>query len=634
MGCTHETSARLSADLQAFFDASLLVGGDHSEIIPCPAGIGRGHLWLTLHRTGPASAVLRALDVSAPFMHLQMRGEGAQALLELERNQRLIVDGASDFIYILDIKRDELRLSPSAFAHVDLPPAQSLPLDAWVNVIHPDDLSLFQTSIDEVLSGRGDVHDAQYRVRKPGGGYTWVHCRGKCGYNAQGEPEVMAGSIKDITINRSFEEELRRAAHYDALTGLCNRLSFETELASCLQGEGAQGAVLLIDIDDFKNINDLFGHNLGDELLRVIAAALQGMIQYAGTTLYRFGGDEFIIHAPGVNRQTVAAWLERFFRRAREPWALSTGDYYCTMSVGVAFYPDHGMGVEEIFKKADTALFKAKHKGKNAMAVYAEDDELQRHRSYRIEVAMRTSEQQGFAGFQVYYQPIVDGRTQSIIGAEALLRLRLPDGEMVMPGDFIRLAEYLGIILPLGAWVLRQAALQCKAWRAICPGFVMNVNVSSVQCTRGDLYHSVAAALQEAGLPGDALQLEITETVLLDGAQDVMALLGRVRALGVRVALDDFSTGYSSMAVLRKLPVNCIKVDRSFVRDMLTDRYQSTFVRFIVELAHSIDMQACVEGVETQEEWEAVAAVTPDCAQGFLWSQPVPAAQLQAMLRA
>ncbi len=427
-------------------------------------------------------------------------------------------------------------------------------------------------------------------------------------------------------------EENRILAYYDSLTGLPNRLLFMEHLKQSLrraQRDGHRVAICLLDLDEFKQINDTLGHNLGDQLLKVIAQRLTDRLRSG--TVARIGGDEFafcLTDFSGVD--SPARVTQGLLSEITRPYTLGEQEVFITASVGIAIYPADGHALETIVKNADTAMYHAKREGRNNYQFYTPSMNATAVQRLAMETALRKAIE--LDQLRAFYQPLVDIQTREILGAEALLRWVHPEFGMVPPSEFIPLAEESGLIIDIGEWVLREACAQAKAWHDCGHQlFSISVNVSSRQFKDGAFLDTVSRALSDTGLSPQTLTLELTESLLLD-VEAVTVTLGRLRGLGVKIAIDDFGTGFSSLGYLKHFPLDALKIDQMFVQNLATDSADSAITDTIITLAHSLKLQVVAEGVETEEQLAHLRQSDCDTAQGYLFSEPVPADGFEKLL--
>lgn len=439
---------------------------------------------------------------------------------------------------------------------------------------------------------------------------------------------VLLCTIYDVTDKKLYQQKIEKQANNDFLTGLYNRMRCEHDLERyILQTKefGGEGALLYIDLDDFKHINDGLGHQYGDVLLKNISDRLKS-IPGVENNCYRMGGDEFIIILAHHNIMMLQQILEEIKTLFVRPWMLKGADYYCTMSMGVVRFPKDGDTVEELIKKADIAMYEAKRSGKNRIAFYDDNVESTSFKRLDLEKNMRNATKNACEEFEVCYQPIIDITKPGnpCVGAEALLRWNSDELGMISPTEFIPLAEYLGLINPIGEYVLKEACRSCKYWNDMGqPEYKVNVNLSVVQLLQNDIVDTVQSVIRETGIFPENLTLEVTESLAINDMTRMKQILADIRSLGVKVALDDFGTGYSSLNYIREMPLDVIKIDRCFVIDIGRDEFQTAFVKMVAELASAIGVKICVEGVETEEQYEAVKDTKIQLIQGFYFGKPM-----------
>ncbi len=442
-------------------------------------------------------------------------------------------------------------------------------------------------------------------------------------------------SLYDVTDKKVYQKKIEQQAYTDFLTGLYNRMCCERDLARKIDEAKKRdtiGAVLYLDLDDFKHINDGLGHQFGDALLKSISGSFQ-RIRGIENTCYRVGGDEFvIIVSPAYYNELerIISDIKKVFSR---PWYLKDGEYYCTMSMGIVEFPEEGDSVQDLIRKSDIAMYEAKRGGKNRICRYAEGEDKQSGRRLEMEKNMRDATVSGYDEFEVYYQPIIDIQKDGTpcTGAEALIRWNSSSLGFIPPNEFIPLAEYLGLINPIGNHVLKSACMACKSWNDNGhPNYKVNVNLSVVQLLQPDIVESIAVALEETGINPRNLTLEVTESLAINDMERMIEILGSIKKLGVRIALDDFGTGYSSLNHIREIPFDVIKVDRSFIKDLDEDTYSQSFVKMISELASTIGVSICVEGIERKEQYKVLEGMKVRLVQGYYFDRPMPRKDFEA----
>lgn len=446
----------------------------------------------------------------------------------------------------------------------------------------------------------------------------------------------MAAHLAGIAIERrQSEERIQFMAHHDALTGLPNRAMFDERVASALEQARLTGqwvALAFLDLDNFKLINDTLGHHAGDELLRVVAGRMLACVRKSDM-IVRVGGDEFIILLNGLppENAVVLSRLEAIRAAIGAPVVLAGRSLQVNCSMGVVCYPEHGEIATELLANADSAMYRAKEVGRNNLQVFDAQMAAKAHESLRRHEELRDAVVRG--EFVLHYQPQMNLKTGRIFAAESLLRWQHPERGMISPGEFIPLAEETGLIVPIGEWVLNEACRQNKAWQdAGLPPIVVSVNVSARQFKERNWVSKVAEALEESGLDACHLELELTESLIMQDVASAVATMHELEALGVHLAIDDFGTGYSSLSALKSFPVRRLKIDRSFVQDIPGDADDRAITGAIISLAQKLQMQVIAEGVETQAQVDFLAASGCDDIQGYFISRPVAAAAFVSFL--
>jgi diguanylate cyclase (GGDEF)-like protein/PAS domain S-box-containing protein len=445
-------------------------------------------------------------------------------------------------------------------------------------------------------------------------------------YGEPGQARIYL-SVRDITERKRAERQIHFLAYHDPLTGLPNRRMFYERLEQAIgeaKAGGTRVAVMMIDLDHFKVINDSLGHDMGDALLRLVAGQLADMVGGAGLVA-RIGGDEFTIMLTGGEAGEAAGRLaERIVDKLRQPFTVAGHDLFATASVGISRYPEDGVDIGELVKKADTAMYRAKQQGRNRMETYSGTMEEVVRERLAIGSRLRLS-LDSMAGFYLLYQPQLDLKSGRLIGAEALIRWTLPDIGSVPPGMFIPLAEEFGMIAPIGEWVLREACRQLKAWSdRFAGGWHLSVNLSVKQLQQPGFVAGVDRIVAESGVDPGRLCFEITETAALLNLESCAQILNELRARGIRIALDDFGTGYSSLLLLKSLPLSIVKIDRSFTHDLLASSATASIVSGIIAMSKGLGMSVIAEGIETEEQLEALGRLGCEGYQGYYESRPLP----------
>jgi len=437
--------------------------------------------------------------------------------------------------------------------------------------------------------------------------------------------KVVQSIARDITDRKRAEETIRRQAYYDVLTNLPNRMLFKDRLEQAMKHAHRNKQILgviVLDLDRFKNINETLGHLLGDKLLVAVSERLLGVLNES-ETIARFGGDEFTLLLPQVTSIDEATQhAQKIIELLAAPFKLNNHELHVTTSIGVAFYPEDGENSEILLKNAETAMYRAKEQGRNNFQLYASVMNVSAFKQLLMENSLRRALEK--EEFVVYYQPQIDIRTHKIIGAEALVRWQHPDLGLVFPTEFIGLAEETGLIVPIGEWVIRKVCTQSKKWHEA--GYdkpCISVNLSARQFQQRNLVGTIAQILQETGLDPQYLGLEITESIAMKNADFTIAAMMEFKKMKIHLSLDDFGTGYSSLSYLKRFPLETLKIDRSFVRDITTDPNDAAIVTAVVALAHSLKLSVVAEGVETEGQLSFLKSHDCDHVQGYIFSHPL-----------
>ncbi|WP_455928537.1 phosphodiesterase DibA [Pseudomonas fluorescens] len=489
--------------------------------------------------------------------------------------------------------------------------------------------SSFYQQMFQTLERTGEWSGEIWNRRKSGEIYPqWQTIR--VIHNDQGQVSHYVAVFSDISAIKDSEHELAHLAHHDPLTDLPNRLLFtdraEQALASA-QVHKRGCALLLMDLDHFKIINDSLGHNVGDQLLKAVGERLKGLFG-PGVTLARLGGDEFAVLAESCPQVVQAAALaQRMLDAMKEPFVFDGNQLFISASIGISLFPSDALSAEQLLRNADSALFKAKSAGREGYALYTE--ELTAHAQHRVEIASELRRALDQQELRVYYQPVHDLQDSRLVGVEALVRWQHPERGLVPPGEFIPIAERTGLIADIDAWVMDQACRQMGQWLADgAPLSFIAVNVSSRLFARRELYEQVAQVLHTTGLDPAYLELEVTESAVMEDPEVALEQLHRLRELGLRLAIDDFGTGYSSLLRLKRLPVQKLKIDQGFVAGLPWDEDDAAIVRVVIALAKSMGMQVHAEGIEQVEQARFLLEQECDLGQGYWFGRPVPAKEM------
>ena len=551
-----------------------------------------------------------------------------------EQRYRLAMDASNDAIWEVDLTTDELSFSAQWLNRFGLPTNEKFPRKLWLSRIHPDDRFRVEAALGHHLEKKAAQYDLEYRARSENGDYVWLHARGKLLYDDADQPTRVIGALTDISDRKQRDEQIYRMAYYDQLTSLPNRRRLEQLLDEKGLPHNSEGALLFIDLDNFKLINDSAGHACGDELIASAARQLENAVGHSHI-LARVGGDEFIVMLAGISQRAfIDTFVQRLINLFQAPFVCRGQHFYLSASIGIALFPQDGNTLEDLLKKADNALHRAKDDGRSHYRFFEQsmhDSLLQKlAMENRLRSSLLTKE-----AFQMHYQPQLDLKTNRIVGMEALMRWTCPEQGNIPPLQFIPIAEENGLIGELGGWGLQTACKFCRHLHdAGYTGLSVSVNVSVKQLSQDNYVESVAAALVEAGLQPAALELEITESTLINAFESKVKKLNALRAMGIRTALDDFGTGYSSLTYLQQLPIHTLKIDQSFVNRMSTEESTRMIIQSTISLAHRLGISVVAEGIETQEQLDLLQQYDCDMIQGYLISHPLSSSRLTTWLAA
>jgi diguanylate cyclase (GGDEF)-like protein/PAS domain S-box-containing protein len=563
-----------------------------------------------------------------------------QALRESEERYALAARGSNDGLWDWDLVRGGVYYSLRWKGMLGYGSSEVGPtLEDWLERVHPEDAERVRREIDDHLSNASDHFESEHRLLHRDGSYRWVLCRGVAERDGQGRATRMAGSLTDVSDRKWAEERLVHDALHDVLTGLPNRALFTTLLDRALirlkRRRDARFAVLFLDVDRFKMVNDSLGHMVGDQLLVEVARRLGACVR-PEDTVARLGGDEFTILLEDIHDASDATQVaERIQAEFIAPVHVGSHEVFTSASIGIALSDAHYLRPEEVLRDADTAMYRAKSRGRARHELFDADMHRTAVTLLRLETDLRRALERH--EFGLAYQPVVSVATGRVSGLEALLRWHHPERGLVPPQEFIRVAEETGVIIGIGRWVLREACRQMQAWREAVPDggepVSVSVNLSPRQFGDPTLVDAVAEALCATRLPASGLRLEITESILMDHAEASVRLLSRLKDLGIQVEVDDFGTGYSSLGYLHRFPIDALKVDRSFVSRVEVDAENREIVRTIVTLARNLGMAVVAEGVETEGQRAFLKSLGCDAMQGYLFAGPLDPADAELLLR-
>jgi PAS domain S-box-containing protein len=570
---------------------------------------------------------------------------------KLNKAQRIARIGSWEW----DIAKRWVRVSEEFYSIAGLP-RQAEGLADWFlwSRLAEEDRPKVRTLLEQARHESGQLQ-FECRLLRPNGTSRTLRVEAEVDRDEQGRPQLVHGVVQDITERKQAEDQIRRLANFDSLTGLPNRRFFRDQFMSSLSraaATGTQVAVLFIDVDRFKQINDTLGHDVGDQLLRELAVRLYAAVRetdtvarvdavpddpqeataHFGCSVARLGGDEFTVLLTDLADAGVAERVaQRLLEVLRRPVACGGHEVFATVSIGVALFPRDGTDVDTLVRKADIAMYAVKETGRNGWQPYDSSMQTVSADRWRLEAALHRALARN--ELVLHFQPKIDVAAGRVVGAEALMRWQR-DGELVPPGEFIALAEETGLIVDITEWAIREVCRQLVAWRdAGLEPVPVSINISSRHVQRADLSRPVREALQQSGISADLIELELTETVLMQNIDTAGALLLTLKDLGVALSIDDFGTGYSSLSYLKRLPIDTLKIDRSFVRDLEAASDNAAIVAAIIAMSRSLRLRVVAEGVETEGQMRLLAEQGCVLQQGWLFSKALPADEFADYLR-
>ena len=600
----------------------------------------RVHQWIARRYDGTELPVeigvtlLRTTDrplLTVLVRDITLRVANENRLLESEQRYALAASGSNDGLWDWNFQRNEVYFSnrwKAMTGHRETGIANQ-PED-WFSLVHPDDVDLLQAEIKNHLERKSEHLEVTYRIRQPDGSIRWMLARGMAVFDDDGNPVRMAGSQSDITEQRKVQEQLVYDAFHDPLTGLPNRALFMDRLNHAIQRvhrrRAENVAVLFIDVDRFKVINDSLGHSFGDELLIAIASRLNECIRL-GDTIARLGGDEFTILAEDLSTPIAAEELaQRIVKRFEAPFQINGREVFSSVSVGVLISNEDHKRAEDMLRDADLAMYRAKSEGRARYETFATGMRERAITIMELDTALRRAMERH--EFELFYQPITTLKTGALSGFEALIRWRSPERGLISPFDFIPLAEETGLIVQMGDFVIEEACRQKRRWLDLYgdqkPEWI-SINVSARQLVGHDIVPVLQNALAENRLDGSQIKVEITESLVMENPAIAESLFQRLKEMNVPLCIDDFGTGYSSLGALHQFPIDVLKIDKSFVQSSSPGGNDREMIRTIAGLAHNLGLSVVAEGIETEAQLAEVSSIGCEFGQGYLFSKPLEA---------
>jgi diguanylate cyclase (GGDEF)-like protein/PAS domain S-box-containing protein len=586
----------------------------------------------------PSEVDRKVIGIIAAAIGIEEERRATQkSLWESEQRYALAAQAARDGLWDWNLNTDRIYLSKRSQLLMGIEaPDSEISAAEFYQCIHPADLNAVQVAFSEHLAERTPQFESEYRVVLADGSERWLLCQGLALRDAEGKPYRMAGSQTEITERKQTEAQLRHQIYHDELTGLPNRILLMERLRRAIDKQKRQEdylfAVLFLDLDRFKVINDSLGHAFGDRMLKAIASRLQTCLR-PGDTIARLGGDEFTLLLEAIaDEQEARQIAARIQQQLALPFYLGEHEVITSASMGIVLSTLDCEYPEDLLRDADTAMHRAKTLNTRTEIFVPS---MHSHAMARLQIEIDLRKALERQELRVFYQPIVSLKTGKITGFEALVRWQHPTSGMIPPIKFIPVAEETGLICAIGWWVLQQACQQTRHWQErfpTDPPLTISVNVSGKQFTQSNLIEQVEQILQETGLPATSLKLEITESVLVENAEAAAAVICQLKAMGIQFSIDDFGTGYSSLSYLHRLPIDTLKIDRSFVNNVDCEPEKIEIIRTIVALAWNLGMNVVAEGVETKTQMYQLQALKSEYGQGYFFSKPTDSATAEALL--
>ncbi len=581
------------------------------------------HLQL-MHGEHPVFVAL-ALDISE-------RKAAENALKQSKQHFQAYFETSPIGMAAVDIEKGWLEVN-KALCDILGYPEEELKRKPWPELTHPDDIEKDAIQFNRVLAGEVDGYDLDKRFIHKNGGIVSAHISVRCLRKPDGQVDYFVSMVEDLTERMQAQQKIEYLAHFDPLTSLPNRTLLTDRVNNLLQLAArtrSSLATLYLDLDRFKNVNDSLGHAVGDQLLQEVAKRMQLTVRHEDT-VSRMGGDEFVILLPDTNAEGAARVAQKLLDALAQPYHLDPYQLNLTASIGIAMHPENGHDFGTLSRAADTALYRAKQAGRNNYQFFTEEQLHQALHTLEIEIALRQALEQH--QLVLHYQPQVDAISGQIVGAEALVRWQHPEWGLTPPGEFIPIAEEVGLITAIGEWVMSEAVRQNAAWQRAGLGIVpVAVNLSIAQFRQNNLVDMVSTLLRQHQLDPAYLELELTESIAMENIEFTIETVERLHALGPKLSIDDFGTGYSSLSYLKRFQVDKLKIDQSFVQHLAHDVNDEAIVIAIINMAKSLGFKVIAEGVETVEQLAFLRARQCDEVQGYLFSRPIPADEFAKLL--
>jgi diguanylate cyclase (GGDEF)-like protein/PAS domain S-box-containing protein len=557
------------------------------------------------------------------------------ALIVSKQRYELAVEGADCGIWDWDIKNDIYYISPKWKNYLGYSENElDNNFDTWASLLHPDEKESVVSKLNNYILSKTGPYDSIYRMICKDGNYKWILSKGKAIWNSDGKAIRLAGSLTDVSEHKFIENKLNLLAYYDTLTELPNRVLFEMKVNDLINEKNESNtkfALIYMDLDNFKHINDTLGHISGDLFLKYISNILKCQLK-APDFAARLSGDEFAIIFESINdKNDVIDRIQVLLKYLRKPWMLDNQEFFISFSIGIAMYPEHGDNLSLLLKNSDIAMYCVKKNMKDHYCFYS--DEIQEKNLKQIRMINELRHAIDNEEFALVYQPIINLNSGKLIGVESLVRWIHPIKGVISPMEFIPLSEETGLIHEIGKWVLKTALLQKKSWEEQgYPHIKMSINLSGKRVTKNDLINEIKELIFKTKLKCDEIQLEVTETAVMEDINASTRILKELSDMGIKIALDDFGTGYSSLTYLEKLPIDIVKLDRDFIKGISNKGQSNVIVESVIKLTHDLNLGIVAEGIETKDQLDFLKLNNCDYGQGYLFSKPVAKEEIEKLL--
>ncbi len=571
-------------------------------------------------REGKAFGVFHGFDFSQNRSWDEVQAQGLRGFMNDTSLYDALAMSTDDFIFMCDMSTQLFYFPRKMAEDFDLPgQIVANAVQIWGERVHEDDREDFLAEMNGVFAGSTDTHSMEYRVLNKDGIWVWVRARGHIERNESGVPTMFAGVLTNLGAKKS---------KIDHLTGLQDKYEFELHVRAQL-GSVAKGALLILGLDNFRHINNIYGWEFGDNVLRESAQRLAAVLPER-VQLYRLDGDKFGIFFAETTRESVEEYYRALLKAFRQHRQLGEHKYFCTISGGCVCLDTEAVTLDILLKRAAYALDYSKGEGKNRLTFYDEKKMGGNDRVLKLMACLHDSIESNFENFALYFQPQLKPQGFEVKSAEALLRWNCPEIGAVSPAEFIPILEQTGLIHKVGRWVMEQATTVCHEWRKWCPEFTISVNLSFAQLQDQKFMPYLTSAVNRGSIDPKALHLEITESCIAGGSKSLIEAFRVMREMGFKIEMDDFGTGYSSLEILKNAPTDVVKIDSAFVKDILQSNFDATFIQFVVMLCHSVNIKVCLEGVESWDEYFLVEPMQLDLIQGFLFGRPQPKEEFES----